>query len=139
MKTNKDILEKPDRIPFSTPNGYFETLKARLSRIPEAGMQPIPRTLWQRVRPYAALAACFAASFLIGNTILRKTTPEFFTSDSFYDQLMFSDLLPVTESNDLYGEDEPVEKISDEDIANYLIESGVPAELIANVEFQNEE
>lgn len=136
MKREKDILEELDRHPFRTPERYFDRLKTQLKAIPAAEAGPVRRSLWQRLKPYAALAACFAASLVIGNAILRKTAPG--ATDSLYDQLVYSDLIPVTQLNALYDND-TLPETSEEDIANFLIESGVSAELIAYVELQNEE
>ena len=136
MKREKDILEELDRHPFRTPERYFDRLKTQLKAIPAAEAGPVRCSLWQRLKPYAALAACFAASLVIGNTILRKTAPD--ATDSLYDQLVYSDLIPVTQPNALYDND-TLPETSEEDIANFLIESGVSAELIAYVELQNEE
>ena len=56
-----------NKIPYSTPEGYFDGLQARLMEI------PAPRARI-RIAPYLALAASFAAALLVGNYILMKTT-----------------------------------------------------------------
>jgi hypothetical protein len=135
MKMGKDILDDLKRNPYSVPDGYFDRLKGRLNEIAVSSVDTVPRSLWQRIRPYAALAACFAASFLIGNAILRKTAPEASSSDQFYKELMYSDLIPVTQPYAIFEmEDEEEMETSDEDIINFLIETGVSVELIAYVE-----
>ena len=45
---------------ISVPKGYFDNLKDRLSQIP--GQQRV--SLWEKVRPYVALAACFASTHI---------------------------------------------------------------------------
>jgi hypothetical protein len=135
MKMGKDILDDLKRNPYSVPDGYFDRLKGRLNEIAVSSVDTVPRSLWQRIRPYAALAACFAASFLIGNAILRKTAPKASSSDQFYKELMYSDLIPVTQPYAIFEmEDEEEMETSDEDIINFLIETGVSVELIAYVE-----
>jgi|LSQX01.3.fsa_nt_gb hypothetical protein len=135
MKMGKDILDDLKRNPYSVPDGYFDRLKGRLNEIAVSSVDTVPRSLWQRIRPYAALAACFAASFLIGNAILRKTAPGASSSDQFYKELMYSDLIPVTQPYAIFEmEDEEEMETSDEDIINFLIETGVSVELIAYVE-----
>lgn len=131
----KDILDDLKRNPYSVPDGYFDRLKKRLNEIAVSPVDTVPRSLWQRIRPYAALAACFAASFLIGNAILRKTAPKASSSDQFYKELMYSDLIPVTQPYAIFEmEDEEEMETSDEDIINFLLETGVSVELIAYVE-----
>jgi hypothetical protein len=135
MKMGKDILDDLKKNPYSVPDGYFDRLKGRLNEIAVSSVDTVPRSLWQRIRPYAALAACFAASFLIGNAILRKTAPKASSSDQFYKELMYSDLIPVTQPYAIFEmEDEEEMETSDEDTINFLIETGVSVELIAYVE-----
>jgi len=54
-------------MPYSTPDGYFDELKDRLTVVPE---------LKSRINltPYLALAASFMLAMLAGNYILMKTT-----------------------------------------------------------------
>lgn len=56
-----------NKLPYSTPSGYFDGLQSRLSRIPER------RTRINFV-PYLALAVSFSLLVLIGNYILTKST-----------------------------------------------------------------
>ena len=55
------------QMPYSTPEGYFESLQTRLSEIPA-------RRSRINLMPYLALAASFALAALAGNYILMKTT-----------------------------------------------------------------
>ena len=54
------------QMPYSTPEGYFESLQDRLSEIPV-------RKSRINLTPYLALAASFALALLAGNYILMKT------------------------------------------------------------------
>ena len=54
-------------IPYSAPQGYFDSLQERLSEIPARRT----RVNWT---PYLALAVSFALAVLVGNYILMKTT-----------------------------------------------------------------
>jgi len=56
-----------NKLPYSTPSGYFDNLQSRLSRIPAR------RTRINFV-PYLALAVSFSLLVLIGNYILTKST-----------------------------------------------------------------
>ena len=55
------------KLPYSTPAGYFDSLQTRLSEIPA-------RRSRINLTPYLALAASFALALLAGNFILMKTT-----------------------------------------------------------------
>ena len=55
------------KMPYSTPEGYFENLQTRLSEIPA-------RRSRINLAPYHALAASFVLALLAGNYILMKST-----------------------------------------------------------------
>lgn len=55
------------QLPYSTPSGYFDSLKLRLSGIP-SGRSRI------NFVPYFALAVSFALLVMLGNFILTKST-----------------------------------------------------------------
>ena len=57
--------------PHITPEGYFDSLKQRLSRIPQ---QQERVSLWQRVSPHLAIAAAFIAIVTAGTAILKTFT-----------------------------------------------------------------
>jgi len=59
--------------------------------------------------------------------------------DQFYKELLYSDLIPVTQPYAIFEMEDEEMETSDEDIVNYLIETGVSAELIAYVEHQFED
>ncbi|MBO4264278.1 MAG: hypothetical protein J5871_06350 [Bacteroidales bacterium] len=61
------------KIPYSTPDGYFEALKRRLSDIP-AEHRTQARPLGAKWVPYLALASFFAAAVVLGNLFLSGTT-----------------------------------------------------------------
>ena len=129
MKSEKDILERIGKGTMSVPDGYFSDLKNRLATIPEsATVQPGP---WNRVRPYLAMAASFAAILIIGNSVLRNTASkpedELFLTDATY-AAMISLNYPDAILNAMEFDEEV---ITDEDIINYLIESGVRTEHLA--------
>jgi hypothetical protein len=62
------------QMPYSTPEGYFESLQDRLSEIPV-------RKSRINLTPYLALAASFALALLAGNYILMKTAGSQSASD----------------------------------------------------------
>ena len=129
MLTGKDIFENIGKDRPSVPEGYFSDLRARLNSIPgESAAHSGP---WSRVRPYLALAASFAAIVLIGNAVLRDTVKSP-SSDPFLGEDSYADIISITNPEILYNESEfDMEELSDEDIINYLIESGVRTEHLA--------
>lgn len=64
MKEETRILERYGRQgPWKVPEGYFDAVRVEIaSRLPEYPAAPRPQKLgiWQRVKPYAYLAAMFA-------------------------------------------------------------------------------
>ena len=56
------------KLPYSTPSGYFDSLKSRLSEIPDKSKGRF------NFVPYFALAVSFALLVLLGNFILTKST-----------------------------------------------------------------
>ncbi len=140
MDKEKNILDGIGRNSFSAPEGYFEDLKLRLSAIPSTGRSGFgvseETSLWTRVKPYLALAACFLIAVTVGTAILNKTTPEPDESDA-YTEFLLSGVLPSETARDefylLEYEDSSLldSEISEEDIINYLIESGVSYEALA--------
>ena len=135
METGKEILEKVGKPAYRVPDGYYEDLRERLGRIPsEVTVQETGP--WMRVKPYLALAACFAIALAIGTAILKQTASGP-SPDQLYNETVFADMVSVPQPDlylqGLYDEESP---ISDEDIIEYLIESGVSAE---QIEFARQE
>jgi hypothetical protein len=125
----KNILDETRKPEFSVPDGYFDKLKARLEEIPEKEAQV---TLWQKIRPYFAMAASFLIMLGVGTGILKLTTRQSISDeDQFYYDLGYADLIPVTYADpSLYEDNDDDDEISSEDIENYLIATGVSIEKI---------
>lgn len=132
MKTEKDILKSAPELknlPYSVPDGYFDRLKveaASIARVREERQRPFIA----RLAPYAAIAAVFTFLVTAGTFLLERTTPaDQMEIDEFY---FYSNMIPVTdpyavETIQISSEDNVLE---DEDIIEYLIYSGVTAEVI---------
>ena len=132
MQTKKDILKSTRELkslPYSVPDGYFDRMKADMVSF-VTGRDERQKPLVARLAPYAAVAAAFLFLVTAGTFILEKTTParDQAEIDEFY---FYSNMIPVTDpyavetiQEDRYGE------IQDEDIIEYLIYSGVTAEVI---------
>ncbi|HBH08306.1 MAG TPA: hypothetical protein DDX40_02740 [Rikenellaceae bacterium] len=124
MQEKRDIFNGIGKAAFKVPEGYFEGLKARLDAIPAT-----PRTLTpvQRMKPYLALAACFLSFLLVGNAVLKGTTEKSSEGD-LYNEFAYAALLRADEY--LHPEADTQDTVSNDDVVNYLIDSGTPAELI---------
>lgn len=130
MNSEKEIFDNIGKASFSVPEGYFNDLKERLNAIP-AGRTVEP-SAWMRMRPYAAMAAAFAAILLVGNAVLRNTVKGNLTDDQFLTEATYADMISLTHPEAVYQFMEyGHEDLSDEDIINYLIESGTEMEYLA--------
>ena len=69
--------------PYSTPEGYFESLQNRLSEIPARSR----RINWV---PYLALAASFLILLAVGTTILSRSTKAWPSEDEVVEYLIES-------------------------------------------------
>ena len=120
MQKRNDIFNGTGKAAFKVPEGYFEELKARLDTIPAMNQTISPM---QRMKPYLALAACFLAILMIGNAILSGTAEKGAASEFAYISLL--------QTNEyLHADGAEQDTISNEDVVNYLIDSGTSAELI---------
>lgn len=112
-KENKNI--------YSVPDGYFNDLRSRLYTI--AGESSTEhRGFFSSIMPYAALAASFVALVVLGNAILGSTAGEYVTDP---ETEYYADLL-ATHPGIFYQEEYSLaeETVSEDEIIDYLIESG---------------
>lgn len=126
MIENDKIFNGIRKASYDVPDGYFKNLQARLETI------PVMRTVStvQRMKPYLALAACFLAAVLIGNTVLRSTTSDVATHD-YYNEITLADLIPLTQPDEVFMTVAPEQDtISEEDVIDYMITSGMSPEMI---------
>lgn len=122
---------------YNVPEGYFEGLRTRLSAIPAVENEAAGRvTVWTRVRPVIALAASFAIMLTIGTLILDKTAGPVKSSDSEFLDYAYA-MIPITEPYSIYDAslaESLYTEVSEEDIVNYLIETGVSINQLGYVE-----
>lgn len=126
MKRKENILKKTGKASYGIPEGYFDSLKVRLEAIPaeKKSERSVRPDFLARVKPYVTLAACFAIAVMAGNAILRNTAGSRLPDDSYTD-LFYADLVPVTQPDEIFQVSETeTETLTDEDIINYLIETG---------------
>lgn len=128
MKQEKDILkdcQELKNMPFSVPEGYFETAKDSLRK-------PVVRApgFLRRAVPYFAMAATFAIMVSVGTHFLEKTTYENFEMTE-EDYILFSANMMNSISYEMeYGSQLAEAELSEEDLINYLIYIGVTPEEI---------
>jgi hypothetical protein len=125
MKTQDNDILKQDgnlkEMPFSLPEGYMESLRKELKTIPQRNTKKI--SIFNRILTYVSLAAAFAMIVTIGGFILEKTTQQ---DLSYEDYIVFSDDMTNTllyDTDELYAD-----ALSDDDIIEYLIYTGVEIE-----------
>ena len=83
MRKENDILKDSlelKQMPFTVPEGYFEVFK-------EANARPVARkvSLWNRIAPYAAMAAVFVSLVTTGTFLLERSSIHFLQSQNKYD------------------------------------------------------
>lgn len=125
MKQEKDILKDSlelKQTPFSVPDGYFDSFKA------EAKKHMVRKLSFREmVMPYVAVAAVFIFLVTAGTFLLENSTPRYQMTEEDY--VMFSDNMMTTIAYEMeYGEQYAEAYISDEDIINYLIYTGITTE-----------
>lgn len=123
MKGKQDILDRIDRHSGMTvPEHYFADFSAEMmSRLPEKTFEQnakiLPRSIWQRVRPYVYLAAMFCGVWLmmwlfndisgrVNNSSMENNPilAEGFSSDQFYDTYISNDIDQYDLLEDMYND-----------------------------------
>lgn len=115
----KDKANELKKCPYTVPEGYFDSLRHNIKRNGQKG-----RNVLTLVTPYIAMAASFALLVTAGTFFLKKVTAE--DTMTYEDYIVHSDHYSIYIESDM----EEQEEISDEDLVNYLIYSGVTAEVI---------
>ncbi len=123
MQEKSNIFNNKRKEAFEVPDGYFECLKMRLGGIPAQKMVAGPA---HRIKPYLALAACFVSLLVVGNAVLRNTTSG--NEEELYDKYYYISMLQPEEY--LHQDTVSHDTISEEDVINYLIDSGATSEMI---------
>lgn len=125
MTKENDILRKVVATEVrNVPDHYFDELRERLQAIPSTHRSCVAPSLWRRPGAYLALAACLVAAVVVGDLSIRGSagspSGELEFSEYLYSDLVLSSAASVdyllTETEDL--------QLSDEDIIDFLLESG---------------
>ena len=142
MKSKKDI--------YGVPDGYFDSLEMRLSYIPgkvEAGqlrdsaareLTPAGRSIW---RPATLLTALAGIAIVLSITLFFRPARQYKDGLALVESFYASDLIPHTNPYLLYDDSalsdeeglEDAPELSDEDVANYLIDDGVTVDMIDQI------
>ena len=128
---------------ISTPEGYFETLQARLLEIPAREEVTLSSESnvrgFRRLAPYVAIAASFLVAVMIGSFVLRQTAvpadPEEDTWSyvSYLASALDPDGAVPMDMADFYIEEEG---LSPEDIVEYLLADGISVEQLAYLSYE---
>lgn len=91
------------QMPYSLPEGYLSGLQQKLEGIPHRAKET---SSWQKISPYLALAAVFAAAFIVGGTLLKNTAVQSPSGEEIAAYYIDSDLtLAQLEDAFYYSED----------------------------------
>ncbi len=135
MNTDNNILEKLNhRDGMTVPDGYFADFASRMAAsLPEAEWEKkpkvLPRSFWDKVRPYVYLAAMFAGIWCMMSLVdVFKAS----STDAIFDN---NQLLAQALNDDSYMLDYYVTEgsISDTDLLDDLYDSGFePSSLLTS-------
>lgn len=122
----KDYLEihseELRKMPFNIPEGYFEETRTEIMSKTSGHAS---KGLWSKVAPYASMAAAFILMVTGGRYLLEKSTES--DSMTYEDYVVHSEYHISTEYS---TKEDSLEVVEDEDIINYLIYSGITAEVL---------
>lgn len=116
------------------PEGYFENLQERLSSIGRTETSPAEMKVVRRIMPYIAVAASMLIAVTVGNWILSRTVVRDMQGD--YESMLIAEASPLYGPDGSSFLDDELEDITNEDIVNYLISSGVSLEQINAVRYE---
>lgn len=114
MRHEDKLKEKVGtRLPYSVPEGYFESFKNRMmSSLPEYPEKPkkVQLSLWQKLSPYVALAAMFAGIWCMMQIFHRVSSAQDNQPDSYalasYEPDSFDYYIDGSSGEDLELQDE---------------------------------
>jgi len=128
MKSNSNIPDRLRQMPYSVPDGYFDSLSETvLKRIPAR------RPAILRFAPYAAVAAAVLLAAVL------FTRPSGLAEELADDSFAFADIIPQTDPDAIWYSQASEEELSEEDIINYLLFTGVGAETLEATYYENQQ
>ncbi len=144
MKNNDDILtgsKDLKKMPFSVPEGYFEgfdaVMRRRIRQEEKSGQGQTGKTRGAiRLVPIISAAAAAIAIFVAIGLMFKSSSTAVNPEDSLQDSdiiFYYSELMPATVPESIYHSYDLTDaELSDDDIVNYLIYSGVDVDLLMN-------
>lgn len=141
MSKQPDILSRLDRRDGMTvPDGYFADFNRRMSRsLPERpelsadAQVKIPRSMWQRVRPYVYMAAMFAGVWCMLKMFALM-------SDSTHTSLDTNPIMAEAMGNDAFVNEYIIDDLSQWDLYDDMMDEGIdPAVLADSMIFADED
>ena len=120
---------------ISVPEGYFENLQQRLSAIGRTESPAEKVGVVRRFVPYVAVAASMLIAVTVGNWILSRTAVR--DTQGNYESMLIAEAGPLYGPDGYSFLDDEVEDITDDDIVNYLISSGISLEQINAVRYED--
>ena len=120
---------------ISVPEGYFENLQQRLSAIGRTESPAEKVGVVRRFVPYVAVAASMLIAVTVGNWILSRTAVR--DTQSNYESMLIAEAGPLYGPDGYSFLDDEEEDITDDDIVNYLISSGISLEQINAVRYED--
>jgi len=117
---------------ISTPEGYFDELQGRLSKIavPAAPASPL-----RRFSPYLAYAASLALAVVLGGALLRKTAVPAEEEDGAWQYLAY---LSQSMDPDGWVDPEDALQLTEEDIVQYLIDNGTSVDYLNAIHYEED-
>lgn len=112
-------------MPYSVPEGYFGTFGEEMAGRIEMARESKPKLL-QKFTPYMATAAMFAMIVTAGTFFFRLTAGEY--ELTFEDYVVMSENLTGPAGYSFLADKAEETHLDTEDIADYLIYTGVGAE-----------
>lgn len=126
MKSEKDILsEIGHKSGMTVPDGYFDNFISEMAqRLPERDITPkiMPRTRWQKIRPYVYLAAMF-----LGIWCMMKMFSLMSPSDTGL-SIDTNSILANALDNEVFMNDYYMEEINDYDVLEDMYSEGISTE-----------
>ena len=113
---------------WKLPDGYFENLYKEVeSKLPEYPEKPkeVDMTVWQRIKPYAYLAAMFAGIWLMMNIFHRVSGEATLSMDNLPEQIAMA--MVESDESDIY--------MMSESMSDYMVEEEIIKEYDTIEEF----
>ena len=139
-----DIGKNKDKV-FRVPENYFEDFTADITSRVKNSSNIRSTGLLKLIRPHLMLAASMVAIVLVSFSLLKLLLPSFNRSSQVYDpedisyilvsEMSETDLFEAIESLDnVKVNEDSLGDISDEEIIDYLVNSGISYEEIVQIQ-----